>query len=443
MAQESSAVDSPKAKPGLKHVSSSAVLDCSSLIVLKVGTSTLMMQSEDGTQRVRLRNVASLVELIAVLKKQGKQVVLVSSGAVGMGLIKLGIKKPTDLRKKQAVAAAGQSKLMRMYEDLFSTVGLQCAQLLLSQSDFLDKTHWRNVKHTIVECLNLGVVPVINENDSTNTAELRFGDNDNLAALTAVQLEADWLFLCTDVDYLYTANPRTNPSAKALRVVEEPWSLEVDTSDAGSGFGTGGMATKILAARTVSTAGIRCGMINGEFVERVNSFLRHKEGESDSPLPEGTYFKAMTPTNNVSDQRRWILSLPVNGVLTIDDGAARAIANHKSLLPVGILKVEGKFIRNEAVRLVHRGRDVARALACHSSDELGQVRGKRTAEFEDILGYPLEAEASNRSHIIITVAVESLQSFDVVGKLPGSSGAPPRARSSSNGSDRTSRSADR
>jgi glutamate 5-kinase len=110
-----------------------------------------MMQSADGSQRVRLRNVASLVELIAILKKQGKQVVLVSSGAVGMGLIKLGIKKPTDLRKKQAVAAAGQSKLMRMYEDLFSTVGLQCAQLLLSQSDFLDKTHWKNVKHTIVE----------------------------------------------------------------------------------------------------------------------------------------------------------------------------------------------------------------------------------------------------------------------------------------------------
>merc|ERR1719401_1730644 len=129
---------------------------------------------------------------------------------------------------------------------------MQVAQILISQSDFMDKTHWRNVKHTIVECLKLGVVPVINENDSTNTEELRFGDNDNLASLTAVQLEADWLFLFTDVDYLYTANPRVDPAAKPLRVVREPWSLQVDTKAEGSGLGTGGMETKIAAARTAS-----------------------------------------------------------------------------------------------------------------------------------------------------------------------------------------------
>merc|ERR1719401_2316560 len=140
---------------------------------------------------------------------------------------------------------------------------MQVAQILISQSDFMDKTHWRNVKHTIVECLNLGVVPIINENDSTNTQELRFGDNDNLAALTAVQLEADGLFLFTDVDYLYTANPRVDPSAEALRIVPEPWSLQVDTSGKGSGAGTGGMSTKIVAARTATAAGIPCGLING------------------------------------------------------------------------------------------------------------------------------------------------------------------------------------
>jgi glutamate 5-kinase len=401
-----------------------------------------MMQADDGTQRVRLRNVAGLVELIAVLKKQGRQVVLVSSGAVGMGLIKLGIKKPSDLRKKQAVAAAGQSKLMRMYEDLFSTVGLQCAQLLLSQSDFLDKSHWKNVKHTIAETLNFGLVPVINENDSTNTAELRFGDNDNLAALTAVQLEADWLFLCTDVDYLYTANPRTNPDAKALGIVDEPWSLQVDTSDAGSGFGTGGMATKILAARIASTAGIKCGMINGEFTERVHSFLNYNSEVPDSPTPEGTYFKAMIPVREVSDQRRWILSLPVCGEIVIDDGAARAIGNHKGLLPVGIEKVEGKFIRNEAVKLCHRRKEIARALACHSSEELSKIRGKRTEEFEALLGYSVDNETCARSHVILTVTQESLQAFDVLGKLD-SPGNRRRSAAASGSSDRTSRSADR
>merc|ERR1719217_1813749 len=178
-----------------------------------------------------------------------------------------------------------------MYEDLFSTVGLQCAQLLISQTDFMDKTHWGNVKHTLAECLNLGVVPVINENDSTNTEELRFGDNDNLAALTAVQLEADWLFLFTDVDNLYDKNPKTNSDARALQIVQEPWALQVETKEEGSSFGTGGMTTKIIAARTASTAGIPCGLINGENVERVHSFLRYQPGESESP-PEGTYFMA-------------------------------------------------------------------------------------------------------------------------------------------------------
>merc|ERR1719230_1820253 len=148
-----------------------------------------------------------------------------------MGCMKLGIAKPTNPRTKQAVAAAGQSQLMRTYEDLFGAVGVQVAQLLISQSDFLDQAHWAKVKETLHECLRLGLVPIINENDTTNTEELRFGDNDNLAALTAVQLEADWLFIFTDVDYLYTANPREDPTAAPLRVVEEPWALRVDTRD--------------------------------------------------------------------------------------------------------------------------------------------------------------------------------------------------------------------
>ncbi|OLP75521.1 Glutamate 5-kinase, partial [Symbiodinium microadriaticum] len=151
-------------------------------------------RAHDGSgQKIRLALVSQLIEVIDELRRRGYQVVLISSGAVGMGCIKLGIPKPTSLRTKQAVAAAGQSQLMRMYEDLFGTVRIHVAQLLLSQSDFMQKEHWANVKNTIMECLALGVVPIINENDSTNTAELRFGDNDNLAALTAVQLEADAL----------------------------------------------------------------------------------------------------------------------------------------------------------------------------------------------------------------------------------------------------------
>merc|ERR1719410_644788 len=206
-----------------------------------------------------------------------------------MGCIKLGIAKPKSLQTKQAVAAAGQSQLMRLYEDLFSTMRTHVAQLLISQKDFLVKEHWSNIKNTILQSLNLGLVPIINENDVTNTPELRFGDNDNLAAVTAVQLHADALFLFTDVDYLYTANPRADPSARPLHLVSEPWALKVDTQAEGSGLGTGGMSTKIVAARTASTAGIPCGLINGAHSSRLFTFLDYRakvQSGEEAPLPE-------------------------------------------------------------------------------------------------------------------------------------------------------------
>lgn len=403
------------------RTSSSGALACEKpLLVLKVGTSTLMVSDGHG-QRVQLANVAQIVELIAELKRKGYEVVFVSSGAVGMGCIKLGLpQKPTCLRTKQAVAAAGQSQLMRMYEDLFGTVRLQVAQLLISQSDFMEKEHWSNVKHTILECLNLGIVPVINENDTTNTPELRFGDNDNLAALTAVQLGADGLFLFTDVDYLYTANPRVDPSASPLRMVREPWSLEVDTRAPGSGLGTGGMSTKIVAARTASTAGIPCGLINGAHSQRLHTFLAYLGGavvDEDVPLPEGTYFMAMDAAQTVGETRRWILSLPSSGELLLDDGAAKAIANHKSLLPAGIRKVSGGFLRNECVKVMHRGTEVARAIVNFNAEEMVKIRGHQSAEFEELLGYPGSAEACHRDNIILTVAAESLTKYDSPGKL--------------------------
>jgi len=412
------------------------------LLVLKVGSSTLLMNDERG-QRVRLKNVAALVEQIAELKLGGYQVVLVSSGAVGMGLIKLGIPKPTSLRTKQAVAAAGQSQLMRMYEDMFVTVGLHCAQLLISQSDFMDKVHWQNIKHTIHESLKLDLVPVINENDVTNTEELRFGDNDNLAALTAVQLEADWLFLCTDVDYLYTANPRVDPSAEPLRVVPEPWALKVDTKSGGSSLGTGGMATKLMAGRTASAAGIRCGLINGAHVDRMQTFLKYDADSPESPLPEGTYFMAMN--RNLNANRAWILSLPASGELVIDDGAARALAENKSLLPVGILKVTGQFLSGEAVKICHRSNEVARATVNFTSDELTKIKQRNSSEFEEILGYTCCAEACYRGATILMADPEFLRKQDVLGKLKEPP-TPSRHRGSDNAkssSQRSSRSAER
>eukprot|EP00930_Biecheleria_cincta_P047535 TRINITY_DN32971_c0_g1_i1.p1 TRINITY_DN32971_c0_g1~~TRINITY_DN32971_c0_g1_i1.p1 ORF type:complete len:448 (-),score=78.65 TRINITY_DN32971_c0_g1_i1:15-1358(-) len=395
------------------------------LLVLKIGTSSLMMSDSSG-QRVRLGNVSGLVELIAELREMQYQVVLISSGAVGMGCIKLGLpKKPSCLRTKQAVAAAGQSQLMRMYEDLFGTVRLQVAQLLISQSDFMDKVHWSNVKATIMECLKLGVVPVINENDSTNTTELRFGDNDNLAALTAVQLEADALCLFTDVDCLYTANPRANPDAKPLHVVPEPWALQVDTREAGTDLGTGGMSTKILAARTASVSGIPCILLSSAFPRRLLPLLKFVPDQAgEGTLPEvASYFMAMDTAQTVHDTRRWILSLPVAGELILDDGAAKALGHKKSLLPAGILKVQGTFLQNEAVRLCHRGSEVARGITNFTSEELTKVIGKSSKDFEDSLGFTTCPEACDRSRIILTTSAESLLAIETVSRLRSPSGA--------------------
>mmetsp|Transcript_37233 Transcript_37233/g.80965 ORF Transcript_37233/g.80965 Transcript_37233/m.80965 type:complete len:432 (+) Transcript_37233:220-1515(+) len=395
----------------------------SPLLILKVGTSSLMLSDETGF-RVNLANLARLVDTIGSLRRDGYQVVLVSSGAVGMGCIKLGMtKRPTDVRTKQAVAAAGQSHLLRLYEDLFGALKLQVAQLLINQSDFLDKDHWQSVKSTIHECLALGVVPIINENDSTNTAEMRFGDNDNLAALTAVQLEADALFLCTDVDFLYTANPRSDPNAQPLRMVEKPWALEVDTSAEGSGMGTGGMTTKILAARTASTAGIPCGLINGQHTDRVFSFLKHgmakKEGsDADSEQtpsssgasieePHGTLFMPMQ--QDICHTRRWILSLPATASVSVNDATARELAGKGSLMPKGVCEVEGKFEKNDCVKLMHNGTEIGRGLVNFDSEDLEKLKGKSTNTLLSVLGKGCSLEACDEGNVVMTVAPQAFE----------------------------------
>mmetsp|Transcript_124893 Transcript_124893/g.296357 ORF Transcript_124893/g.296357 Transcript_124893/m.296357 type:complete len:381 (-) Transcript_124893:444-1586(-) len=297
----------------------------SSILVLKVGTSTIMTSDERG-QRVNVANLSRLVEVIADLGHKGYKVVLISSGAVGMGCRELGLKKkPTDPEMKRAVAGVGQSRIMRLYSELFETVGLRIAQLLVSQRDFLEQQRWAEIRDTISACLDAGVVPIINENDTTNTDGVRFGDNDNLAALTAIQLEAEGVFLFTDVDYLYTANPNVDPSAEPMKVVNEAFELNVDTREPGSSLGTGGMSTKIAAARTAHCAGVPCGILHGKHPERIYSFLtRHEDdltptkapsseacSDAENEEPEGTLFAAHG--EQATEEERWILSLPLVG----------------------------------------------------------------------------------------------------------------------------------
>ncbi|CAJ1395247.1 unnamed protein product [Effrenium voratum] len=308
----------------------------------QVGTSTIMTSDERG-QRVNVANLSRLVEVIADLGHKGYKVVLISSGAVGMGCRELGLKKkPTDPEMKRAVAGVGQSRIMRLYSELFETVGLRIAQLLVSQRDFLEQQRWAEIRDTISACLDAGVVPIINENDTTNTDGVRFGDNDNLAALTAIQLEAEGVFLFTDVDYLYTANPNVDPSAEPMKVVNEAFELNVDTREPGSSLGTGGMSTKIAAARTAHCAGVPCGILHGKHPERIYSFLTRLDEDTDTKTmtpsaseclsetetetePAGTLFAARFG-EQVTDKERWILSLPVVGEVELPQSCAPSAA---------------------------------------------------------------------------------------------------------------------
>ena len=371
-------------------------MDDSSVIVLKVGTSTLM----DG-QRVNLRNIAALVEAAATIRRLGRRVVIVTSGAVGFGCVKLGLcSRPTSLSLKQACAAAGQSQLVRLYEDLFTTVNLKVAQILLCRSDFSNKDRFANFIAAMSELLALGVVPIINENDTVSVSEIRFGDNDTLSALVAVSLAADKLVLLTDVDCLYTADPRTDPHAKEMPEISpsELHALRVGEEVGGTKWGTGGMATKIVAARTAVCAGIETLLVNGTNPERVVEYLM-------SGKLKGSVFKTDSGKvcmSTMTDKRRWILGLPVKGVVHVDEGAALAIGKKKSLFAAGVIKVQGRFLPGESVKLYRGDTEIARAIVTLNSDDLDKIKGRSSDEYQDILGYSGEPEIAFRTDIILS-----------------------------------------
>lgn len=381
----------------------------SNLVVVKVGTSTLMTSDH----RVNLTNMGALVEAVTRLKYQGYQVVLVTSGAVGFGCIKLGLAtRPKILSLKQACAAAGQSQLIRMYEDLFSVCGVKVAQVLLCRSDFASRDRFFNFRAALQELLNMGVVPIINENDTVSVAEIRFGDNDTLSALVAVSLAANHLFLLTDVDCLYTDNPRTNPEATPVPRVTSSQLAQLSVgNDAGGQWGTGGMATKIVAARTAVSAGIETVLVNGSFPQRVCDFL---SGSATCTVFERDA-AARIALSTMTDQRRWLIALPSRGTIWIDSGACKAIGKKKSLLAAGIKQVDGSFLADECVIIsAVGGGEVARALVTMNSDDIKKIMGKSSHEYYETLGFNPEPEIAYRSDIILTstAADHATSAFD-------------------------------
>ncbi len=362
-------------------------------IVVKIGTSSLTQ----STGLIAIATIASLVETLSNLRSQGHRVVLVSSGAVGVGCARLNLaEKPRKIALKQAVAAVGQGRLMRIYDDLFSSLGQPIAQVLLTRRELMERNSYVNASNTFSELLDLGVIPIVNENDTIATDELKFGDNDTLSALVASLIHADWLFLLTDVDKLYSADPRIEPNAKPIDLVlkEEFNQLQVDAGGSGSSWGTGGMATKLAAARIATTSGVTMVITQGQQPPNIIEILAGK--------PLGTKFEPQSQTDNA--RKRWIAyGLIPMGKLYLDSGAVNAIANNgKSLLSAGITKIEGEFSSSDAVQLCNEnGIEVARGLVNYNHLEVAKIKGVRSDKISEILGYVGAETIVHRNNLVV------------------------------------------
>ncbi len=363
-------------------------------IVVKIGTSSL---TGGGAGDLALSTISSLVEVLTRLRQAGNRVVLVSSGAVGVGCRRLQLaERPKKMAIKQAVAAVGQGRLMRIYDDLFTTLGQPIAQILLTRPELMERTCYVNASNTFSALFDLGVIPVVNENDTVAIDELKFGDNDTLSALVASLIEADWLFILTDVDQLYSADPRVDPSAYPIDILtpQQLALLQVDTGNTGSQWGTGGMATKLAAARIATSAGVKMAITRGRHPENILKILG---GEAI-----GTQFLPQERTGNA--RKRWIAYglLPM-GKLYLDGGAIKAICQGgKSLLPAGVTKVDGEFSATDAVQLYdHQGVEVARGIVNYSSNEIDQIKGHHSDEIINLLGYVESETVIHRDNLVL------------------------------------------
>lgn len=365
----------------------------SQTIVVKIGTSSLTLP----TGKIAIATIASLVETLCHLRSQGYRVVLVSSGAVGVGCARLNFsERPRKMALKQAVAAVGQGRLMRIYDDLFSSLQQAIAQVLLTRRELVERNTYVNVSNTFRELLDLGVIPIVNENDTVAVDELKFGDNDTLSALVASLVKADWLFLLTDVDRMYSADPKTVPDARPINSVshEELAKLQINAGSSGSQWGTGGMATKLAAARIATSTGVRTVIAQGKKPQNIVEILQGKD--------LGTQFEPQPRTNNA--RKRWIsYGLIPMGKLYLDSGAVKAITQKgTSLLPAGIIAIEGDFSASDAVQLCDRdGVELGRGLVNYSSSEIELIKGQHSANITAILGYDSADTVVHRNNLAI------------------------------------------
>lgn len=407
-------------------------------IVIKLGTSSIV---DEKTHEPMLFILSNIVSTAVKLHKSGHKVIIVSSGAVGVGLRRMNYeKRPKRSAQIQALAAIGQCRLMTLWDQLFELFGQPIAQILLTRNDIADRTQYLNAQNTFRELLEIGVIPIVNENDTISLSEIKFGDNDTLSAITAAMVHAHYLFLMTDVDCLYDKNPRNHPDAKAIEVVNDISALQADVSSAGSSLGTGGMSTKIVAARLATSAGVTTVIARSsnpgniiKIVEYVQNLKPSKKittssrpvSPEDPSSPKTEKYKSLPDTtkvepinsapihtrfiaseNPIRDRHFWILhGLTPHGTLYIDVGAHFALKNRAGLFAAGVVDVEGNFAQFEAVRIVEidcrtkdtstenlkicksLGAEVGRALVNYSAAEIARIKGAGSSDIQNILGY--------------------------------------------------------
>lgn len=361
-------------------------------VVIKIGSSLLTK----GGQGLDHAAISAWVEQMAALRQQSMDVVLVSSGSVAEGMCRLGLKvRPKTLHELQAAAAVGQMGLVRVFDDNFRQHGLHAAQVLLTHDDLSNRQRYLNARSTLLTLLNFGIVPVINENDTVATEEIRFGDNDTLAALVANLVEAELLVILTDQQGLFTADPSITPDATLIpEISANDVRLDKMAGESRSGLGRGGMYTKVRAARLASRSGAATVIAAGVVDNVISDVIAGKN--------LGTYFLA--DVEPLVARKRWLAGqLQVKGKLVLDAGAVKVLrSDGKSLLAVGVKSVTGRFERGELVSCVdENGFEIARGLANYGKSEAQLIAGKSSLEFEKILGYADDSELIHRDNMVL------------------------------------------
>jgi len=360
-------------------------------IVFKFGTNIL--RNEEGD--ISLSHLYSFIEDISYLYKQGKEILIVTSGAVGLGAKKLGVNTKTSTTLKQAAASVGQPLLMGIWQDGFEKYGITVAQILLTEEDFSDRKKYLSLRLTLSKLLENKVIPIINQNDAVSPAELEhasFSDNDKLSSIIASKLDADLLVMVSDIDGLYDDNPKTNKDAKLLKTVEKITpEIEAMAQGATAG-GRGGMITKLIGAKVVTSSGLYAKIVNGKIPNIIKKVF-------DDSI--GTTF---LPTENLSHKKRWIAyATNIMGEVVVNNGAKTAIIeNQKSLLSIGILEAKGNFQRGEIISICDKeGNEFARGIASYSSEDINKIKCCHSDKIESILGYKYDDDVVIKDNLVI------------------------------------------